>query len=65
MQTALNKAKDDAARLWSWVLFGPAGAVVQTLARLGWTGAPWCSWVTSSGITLDLRELGPRTIKAL
>eukprot|EP00959_Pyramimonas_sp_CCMP1952_P295799 6187130-Pyramimonas_sp.AAC.1 len=63
MQTAFNKAKKDAARGWSGVV-GPAGAVVQTLSRLGWAGTSWCSWVASSGIKLDLRELGPRAIKA-
>ncbi|CAK0850322.1 unnamed protein product [Prorocentrum cordatum] len=64
MQTAFDKAKKEVARGWRGVI-GPAGAVVQTLIRLGWTGTSWCRWVTSTGLSLDLRELGPRTIKAL
>ena len=53
-----------AARPWAAVR-GPAGAVVATLRRIGWTA--WSSrvWVTDQGTVIDLLRTSPASLGVL
>eukprot|EP00959_Pyramimonas_sp_CCMP1952_P159404 3333917-Pyramimonas_sp.AAC.1 len=64
MQRAFDYAAKVRNQGWRTVL-GPAGAVVLTLQRLEWQALSWDVWVNTDGVTIRIKEIGPRTVQAL
>eukprot|EP00959_Pyramimonas_sp_CCMP1952_P418911 8775269-Pyramimonas_sp.AAC.1 len=46
-------------------LHGPASAVVATLLRLGWSVATPTTWLTVSGMSVDITVVAPRDLSVL
>ena len=59
-----ERRRKEACSPWQRVLVS-TGAMVTTLARIGWHLVNFCTWHTDQVIVLDLKSLAPDTIEKL